>query len=239
MFNKKYVMSKGLAFAEDEEMEMLSAYAKKGWMLYKFGFCGYKLKRNPPRDLQYSLDYRKDPDEEYFSYFKEAGWSHVCSWAKSLHIFSAPPGIKPIYTDSCTEAQKYIEQYKSSKKAAIPSSIGCVLFLIIILLSRYDYIPYIYGIVFNILLIPVFVVAVFSGLPCVSYYLRINRVGEVKNKTFSKKRRAIYVIAVIMTLLLILIVFSNIFYGIHVGMAMFYMVWFAALVLWIVVCYIR
>lgn len=38
MFNTKYVMSKGLAFGEDEEMEMLSTYASKGWLLYKFGF---------------------------------------------------------------------------------------------------------------------------------------------------------------------------------------------------------
>lgn len=239
MFNKKYVMSNGLAFAEDEEMEMLSAYAKKGWILYKVGFLGYKLKRNPPKDLQYSIDYRRNPDEEYFLYFKEAGWSYVCSLGKSTHIFSAPSGTKPIYTDSCAETQKYIDQYKSSKKVAIPSSISCVLFLIIILLSRYDYISYIYGTIFNIALIPVFVVTVFSGLPCISYYFRMNRVGEVKNKTFSKKRKVIYVIAVIMTLLLIFIVFSNIFYGIHVGRVIFYTVWFAALVLWIVVCYIR
>ncbi|WP_369705310.1 hypothetical protein [Clostridium moutaii] len=45
-------MSNGLAFAEDEEMEMLSAYAKKGWMLYKFGSqllhcgCHFALSNN-------------------------------------------------------------------------------------------------------------------------------------------------------------------------------------------------
>ncbi|MCI1944992.1 DUF2812 domain-containing protein [Clostridium luticellarii] len=239
MFDKKYVISNGLAFAEDEEMEMLSSYAKKGWILYKLDFFGYKLRKGEPKDLQYSLDYRRDPDKEYFSYFKEAGWSHVCSSGNSIHIFSAPLGTKPIYTDSCTEIEKYMQQYKSARKAAIPSSISCVIFLIIVLLSRYDHIPYVYGIVFNILLIPVFVITVFSGLPCISYYLRINRVGEVKNKNFSKNRKAVYVIAIIMTLLLIFIIFFNIFYGIHVGKIIFYTVWFTAVVLWMAFCFMK
>lgn len=40
MFNTKYIMSKGLSFAEYEEMEMLAEYAGKGWKLGRFAFMG-------------------------------------------------------------------------------------------------------------------------------------------------------------------------------------------------------
>ena len=141
MFNTKYVMRKGLALAENEEMEMLSSYAREGWILYKFGTLGYKLKKSNPQQLQYSLDYRNNPDKEYFLYFKEAGWSYVCSIGNTIHIFSAPEGTKPIYTDNDTESEKYVGQYEMTKKIAIPSSLCTILLLILTLLSKYGYIP--------------------------------------------------------------------------------------------------
>lgn len=178
MFNTKYVMSKGLAFAETEEMEMLSSYAEKGWILYKFGILGYKLKKANPQQLQYSLDYRSNPDEEYFLYFNEAGWYHVCSIGNTIHIFNAPKGTKPIYTDNNTELEKYISQYEMTKKVAIPSLICSILFFILILLSKYNYIPDIYRKIFGVILIPTCIITVYSLLPCVAFYLKINKVSQ-------------------------------------------------------------
>ncbi|MBV4424560.1 DUF2812 domain-containing protein [Clostridium tyrobutyricum] len=66
--------------------------------------------------------------EEYFLYFKEAGWSHVCSEGNTIHIFNALEGTQPIYTDTNTELEKYICQYERNKKVAIPSYLFSILF---------------------------------------------------------------------------------------------------------------
>lgn len=209
MFNTKYVISMGLAFAENEEMEMLSSYAKEGWILYKFGVLGYKLKKANPQKLQYSLDYRNNPDDEYFSYFEEAGWHHVCSIGNTIHIFNASEGTKAIYTDSDTELEKYIGQYETTKKIAIPSSLCTILFLILTLLSKYSYISDIYRKVFGILLIPAAIVTVYSVLPCISYYFKMNKVAGNENKISGKNYKIIYGLAIIVTLLVIFLFFTH------------------------------
>ncbi|HZG73628.1 MAG TPA: DUF2812 domain-containing protein, partial [Chondromyces sp.] len=95
----KYVSNNGLAFTEEKEMKKLADYAKQGWILEGFAGLGYKLKKSEPQNIVYSLDYQQEADQEYFSYFETAGWSHVCSAGKEIHIFSAPAGTEPIYSD--------------------------------------------------------------------------------------------------------------------------------------------
>jgi hypothetical protein len=60
MKKTKYIMSGGTAFAEQEDLQKLSDYAKKGWLLDRFAFLGYTLKKGEPQDLQYSLDFQEN-----------------------------------------------------------------------------------------------------------------------------------------------------------------------------------
>ncbi|MCH3965210.1 MAG: DUF2812 domain-containing protein [Clostridium sp.] len=239
MFNTKYVMSMGLAFAEKQEMEMLSSYAGKGWILYKFWIFGYKLKKAEPQRLQYSLDYRINPDKEYFLYFKEAGWSHVCSLGNTIHIFSAPQETNSIYTDNDTELEKYICQYNMTQKTAIPASLCTILLFILTLLSKYGYIPDICRKIFGSLLIPAVIVAVFSGLPCMSFYFRINKVNKNRNKVSSKNYKIIAALVMIMLLLSVISVALNIFNILNVSNSIYYILCFMLILSWALVCFIK
>ncbi|MEK4385495.1 DUF2812 domain-containing protein [Solibacillus sp. FSL W7-1464] len=113
MSRTKYMMSGGLAFSEQKDMEKLRKYSSEGWHVRKFSFLGYTLEQGESADYIYSIDYRTlDNDaEEYFELFKDAGWSLVDS-AGDIHLFRAAPHTKPIYTDRDTT----IEKYKSQKK---------------------------------------------------------------------------------------------------------------------------
>ncbi|WP_252232663.1 DUF2812 domain-containing protein [Clostridium sp. ZBS15] len=206
MFNTKYVMSKGLSIAEHEEMQMLSEYAGKGWKLDKFICMGYKLKKAKPEKLQYSLDYRSNADKEYFSYFEEAGWNNVCSIGNTIHIFSAPEGTKLIYTDSETETEKYISQYASLKKVAIPSSLCSILLMFLIFLAKNNYLPDICRIIFAVILMPTLAITVFTTIPCINYYSKINELQKVynSNKTHKISRFAIIMLISFIFLLVLL-----------------------------------
>lgn len=109
MKNRKYMMSEGLAFAEDKDMYKLQQNSAKGWHVQGFKFMGYLLEKGEPADYIYNIDYRvlKDSEkEEYVELFSQSGWSHVTSHIDT-HIFRAPPGTKPIYSDQETVAEKH------------------------------------------------------------------------------------------------------------------------------------
>lgn len=100
-------------------MEKLSKLAKEGWILEKFTyFFSLRLKKGEQQDIIYDLDYRREPDAEYFHFFENAGWKHVCSLGDWVHIFSAPSKSKPIYTDKETLIAKYEPDMKILKKTA-------------------------------------------------------------------------------------------------------------------------
>lgn len=127
--NKKYVMNMGLAFSEESDMKKLKNYAKKGWILE--GISGgllYKLRKDTPRDIEYSLDYQWKADEEYFSLFSEAGWSRVVSAGNEIHIFSAPEGTKPIYSDKESVIDKYARMKKQMGQGAMYSLAALIVF---------------------------------------------------------------------------------------------------------------
>lgn len=77
------------------------------------------------------------------------------------------------------------------------------------LICKYTYIPDLYTNVFVILLIPAFVITVFSLLPYIPYYLRINRINKNATGNFSKNNKIIYRTAIITILLLILACFMR------------------------------
>ena len=85
---RKYVMIRGLAFSEEDDMEKLKNYASQGWILEDivWGFF-YKLRKDKPQNIVYNLDYQTETNEEYFTMFKEAGWKLVVSIENYMHIF--------------------------------------------------------------------------------------------------------------------------------------------------------
>lgn len=122
MRQTKYIMSGGLAFAEDKDMEKLHQYSLKGWHVSDFKFMGYTLEKGESSNYIYSLDYRSlkgDEAEEYFDIFSSAGWTHVSSTA-DIHLFRADPGTKPIYSDDDTKIEKYSALNESVNKFAMP-----------------------------------------------------------------------------------------------------------------------
>ncbi|MFC7679648.1 DUF2812 domain-containing protein [Paenibacillus sp. GCM10028914] len=129
MRGTKYVMSGGLAFSEDKDMEKLRRYSLKGWHVRDFKFMGYTLEKGKSSDYIYSVDYRsikEDEKGEYFDFFSSSGWSHIAS-AGDIHLFRAQPGTKPIYSDRDTSVEKYENLNRSMKYIAIPSILITVL----------------------------------------------------------------------------------------------------------------
>ncbi len=121
MRQTKYIMSGGLAFSEDKDMDKLRRFSLKGWHVNDFKLMGYTLVKGDCSDYIYSVDYRslKEDEEEYFNLFSSSGWSHIASEG-DIHLFRAHPGTKPIYTDRETRSEKYRNSSNSMMKLAIP-----------------------------------------------------------------------------------------------------------------------
>lgn len=114
MGKTKYMMSEGLAFAEEKDLQRLRKKSLQGWHLKRWRFMGYELEQGEKEDVIYSIDYRDiDPNEEaeYFELFTMSGWMHVCS-NHGMHIFKAKPGTMPIYSDLESSFDKLTRQGK-------------------------------------------------------------------------------------------------------------------------------
>ncbi|MGE7768329.1 DUF2812 domain-containing protein [Peribacillus sp. NPDC096540] len=120
MVRTKYVMSNGLAFAEEKDMKKMRQKALDGWHLKSFRFAGYELEKGDPEDIIYSIDYRtlqSNEEDEYFEMFSYAGWTHVCS-SQDMHIFKAKKGTMPIYSDRESTIEK-IERLANPLKGIV------------------------------------------------------------------------------------------------------------------------
>ncbi|WP_243240376.1 DUF2812 domain-containing protein [Clostridium cibarium] len=159
--------------------------SSEGWILE--GITGgffYKLKKDKPKRIGYTLDYQSEANEEYFTLFKEAGWSPVLSMENQMHIFSAKAGTKPIYTDCESEIDKYSNIRNITKKGSIISSIIAVP-LICLLMASINFIRPIFFIMFGLLFID-FVIFTFNFMPYLAYNSRIKEI-EKYGKYDSKK----------------------------------------------------
>ncbi|MBU3227097.1 DUF2812 domain-containing protein [Clostridium algidicarnis] len=178
----KYVMISGFAFSEESDMEKLKNYAKEGWILEDIvGGFFYKLKKDLNQEIVYSLDYQSEPSEEYFTLFKEAGWTPVVSVGNEMHIFSGPTGIKPIYSDKESEIEKYTRMKIQTGRGALYSFITGIVLMIILFVSVITIRP-IFLIVLGLFMINI-IVFIFNFLPYLAYNHRIRQI----NKCYSKK----------------------------------------------------
>ncbi|MBA2176249.1 DUF2812 domain-containing protein [Halobacillus locisalis] len=172
---KKYVVSRGLAFGEEKDMAKLTSYAKQGWVLERFAPFGFLLKKGKVQHLSFAVDYNKDPDDEYFAYFEQAGWTHMCSGVDYIHVFSSPEGTQPIYSDRETTLEKYEVEKKNTGMVALPSLIATILLFICGNLEGVS------GLMEEVLIWSGFatmIVFVFSGMPYVGYRYKLSKVRK-------------------------------------------------------------
>lgn len=129
MRQTKYMMSGGLAFFEDKDMEKLRQFSLKGWHVSDFKFMGYTLVKGQSADYIYSIDDRslnEEEAEEYFDFFSSAGWTHIASQG-NFHLFRGLPGTKPIYSDQETIVEKHNNAGNSIRWTAISTLLLTVL----------------------------------------------------------------------------------------------------------------
>lgn len=176
----KYVIISGFAFSEETDLEKLNRYAKEGWLLESIiGGFFYKLKKDKPQDIIYSLDYQRAADEEYFNIFKEAGWNQVVSIGNYIHIFSAQAGTKPIYSDKESEIDKYTRIRNTTKKGSIYS---LIIGLILLGMSTISLIAIksVFLLLQGLFLINL-IVFIFNFMPYVAYNNRIKKIVKYDN----------------------------------------------------------
>lgn len=177
MKTTKYVASGGLAFTETSDMKKLSKHARKGWLLESFAPFGYTLRKGEAQNLIYSVDYQMDADADYFALFEEAGWKKVCSAGGegAFHIFSAPPGTRPIYTDQDSLIERYERERKMSGKAALPLLILTIALLLVRMMSMNDLLPKLLGQIGLFAGLASFILLIFPGMPYIWYTFKLNR----------------------------------------------------------------
>lgn len=176
----KYFMIGGFAFSEESDMEKLKNYAKKGWILESIvGGFFYKLKKDKPKDIEYSLDYQNEASDEYFNIFLEAGWKHVLSMGNEIHIFSAEEGTKPIYSDRESEIDKYTRIKKQMGKGSIYSLVSSIILGILLVISLKFFRP-IFLVILVLFLVSI-VVFIFSFMPFCAYSFRLNQLWKNDN----------------------------------------------------------
>lgn len=122
-----------------------------------------------------------------------------------MHIFSAPEGIKKIYTDSDTEIEKHINQYESLKKIAIPSSICLIILLILMAFAKNNDLLDAYKTILLVISIPISAVSVFTTIPCLNHYIKINELQKMSDLDRKHKISKFLIINLIILISLIVL----------------------------------
>jgi hypothetical protein len=164
MTNTKHIVSGGIAFSERKDLKQLKKFAAEGWLVKRYKGMGYELEQGEPEEVDYSIDIHhlaRDEEDEYFSMFEFAGWAHVCS-SYDTHLFKAPVGTKPIYSDSKTKAEKLLRLQKSITPAIWMGAILTIISYLLLLLMDG-------GIVFWVL----FVIFLAFTIPSVLMYITL------------------------------------------------------------------
>ncbi|WP_234124320.1 DUF2812 domain-containing protein [Clostridium hydrogenum] len=172
----KYVMVRGFAFSESSDMEKLRDYAKEGWILEGISGLFYKLRKGEAQDIQYSLDYQEEATKEYFDLFTEAGWTHVVSSGNLMHIFSAPVGTKPIYTECASEMDKYSSIRNQMKRGSIYFAIALITLAVLSVVSEV-FIKPIFIPIFLLFILSIFPFT-FTFMPYLAYGSRIKKIRK-------------------------------------------------------------
>jgi len=173
-------MSSGLAFAEERDLQRLSTWAAEGWRLAKIEHLWMILEQAPPEQVIFAIDYQEAPDTEYFEMCSAAGWHHVTSVEKQIHLFKAAPGTAAIFsaTDSAT---KYERAARMFAKPALWSSVGLVVSWVLLfgviqpwqMAQQNSTLGVVVEIIALIVMLVVATISIFTALPWAAYRLRL------------------------------------------------------------------
>jgi hypothetical protein len=204
----KYIIIKGLASNEEQDMLKLSEYASKGWILESIS-CGFffKLRKDVPQDLIFTLDYQSNITEDYYLILKQAGWKLVTTIQDEIHIFSAPSGTPAIYSDSETELDKYTKIKIGTKKVVIYSFIISILLILSLIPSVLISKPLF--IVMLLLLTIDIIVLTFNLIPFLSYSDRIKQI-KINGKYTGYNYNKLWKLSVFATILCLLSLLLNV-----------------------------
>lgn len=174
MKKTKYLMLGGYAFSENSDMKKLKKLAKEGWILdgVSLPILSYRLIKGEPQDLDFAIDYQKNVDEDYFALFESAGWKHELTMGDEIHLFSAPEGTKPIYSDKPSEIDRLQTITQNFKKPSLYSLIAVIIMMAANMFLLEKGAMYL-GIV--ILTILAFIALVFTGMPYIGYLYRLRK----------------------------------------------------------------
>lgn len=195
----KYIMISGLASNEEQDMLKLSEYASKGWILesISYGFF-YKLRKDVPQDLTFTIDYQSNITEDYYLILEQAGWKLVTTIQGEIHIFSAPSGTPALYSDSETEIDKYTKIKLETKKGVICSFFISILLILSIIPSILISKPLFIAI--ELLLMIDIVILIFNLIPYLSYSDRIKQI-KINGKYTGPNYNKLWKLAVFATIL--------------------------------------
>lgn len=169
-------LDKLFKWGEEYDMERLSLEAKKGYIVEKLGIR-YTLRYQKPENLIFAIDYRDHPDAEYFELIKKSGWTHVDS-LEYIHLFKAPTGTAPLYTDTATQIEKYTQETRRMGQYSLAAILLSLVISLGITPSLLDYEPINLG--WLVLLLNGFglVLVAFTILPFFNYWGRVNHLKK-------------------------------------------------------------
>jgi hypothetical protein len=168
----------GLAFLEEFDMWRLEKAAKDGWVVTKFGLFNYILERQDPQDLQYVIDYKDQPDEEYVDIFHAAGWTLVDS-LDYIHLFKAPSGVTVPHTSVDTKLEKMMHEMRRYGRYTMGAIVALLAAVWLNIFAESSNMSWLSPLSF-VLLSVVLVVAVFLILPFFGYWYRAGKLKKMK-----------------------------------------------------------
>ena len=132
MKTKKRVMCSGLAFEDQEDMEMLHQYALEGWIFREMKGLWYVLYKEEPQDLIFSYTIskvKKEDMDDFVHFFAEGGWHRIPSKDDTNHFFYASSGTPPLHTSKETRAEEYRPICKTAIRVTLISAVVLILTL--------------------------------------------------------------------------------------------------------------
>jgi len=169
-------LDKLFKWGEEFDMERLSQEANKGYIVEKIGFR-YTLRYQNPQELIFAIDYRDHPDDEYFEIIEKSGWIHVDSLAY-IHLFKAPSGTQPLYSDQASQLVKYEQQTRKMGVSTMITVGWLLLIAYVITPWLWTFESELWDVVALILNVIGLVMAVFSIIPFFNYWARVRHIKK-------------------------------------------------------------
>ncbi|MEG0440473.1 MAG: DUF2812 domain-containing protein [Solibacillus sp.] len=168
MTKTKYFTSGGIAFSEKGDLTRLKKFASKGWNVKGYKGMGYELEKGEPEEVDFSIDIHhlaEGDEDEYFAMFEYAGWEHVCTNNHTnTHLFKAPVGTEPIYSDKETKVEKLL-RLQNSIMPAVWITVGFTIITYVLMLFSGGAMSAVFEVLFIIFLMLM--------VPCISMYIAL------------------------------------------------------------------